>query len=86
LGHEQGDLLIGNSSKLIEEIFSQYGKCIRMGGDEFTVILEDVVLEKCEKLLKDFRNKCAYPLFLSLNYMVLYDVTFVIFPTFHRHA
>lgn len=38
-GHERGDRLLQNSAKVLEEAFLPEGKCIRMGGDEFCVIL-----------------------------------------------
>lgn len=57
LGHEQGDLLIYNSAKFIEEVFSLKGKCIRMGGDEFSVILEESTMAECEKYIKEFMGK-----------------------------
>lgn len=44
-GHEQGDLYIKSSAELLDRIFGKYGKCYRMGGDEFTIILKDLSLE-----------------------------------------
>lgn len=39
-GHSNGDILLRNASHLIEAAFLPDGKCIRLSGDEFCVILE----------------------------------------------
>lgn len=39
LGHEKGDQLLTFTAKGIQQSFQSYGKCYRMGGDEFLVIL-----------------------------------------------
>ncbi len=38
LGHPAGDELIKGAAKCITDVFSRYGKCYRIGGDEFTVM------------------------------------------------
>ena len=40
LGHAFGDEYIINSAKIISHTFSHLGKCYRVGGDEFVVIIE----------------------------------------------
>lgn len=40
LGHSFGDYYITNSAKIISNTFSHVGKCYRVGGDEFVVIIE----------------------------------------------
>lgn len=40
MGHTAGDDLIRGAASCIREVFEQDGKCFRIGGDEFTVILE----------------------------------------------
>ena len=37
LGHHAGDELIKGAADCINSVFSQYGKCFRIGGDEFVV-------------------------------------------------
>ena len=44
-GHEEGDKLILNSYKLIRENAKKY-KIYRIGGDEFTVIFDNITFEK----------------------------------------
>lgn len=40
-GHETGDLLIVEASKLIKNSFGLYGNTYRIGGDEFCVVFDD---------------------------------------------
>ena len=40
LGHSAGDLYIKNCATIIYEIFNGIGKCYRVGGDEFVVLIE----------------------------------------------
>ena len=40
LGHNIGDDYIINSARIISNTFAQVGKCYRVGGDEFVVIIE----------------------------------------------
>lgn len=51
LGHFAGDSLIIESARLINEAFCEYGTVYRIGGDEFGVIIEDLVESKVETLL-----------------------------------
>ncbi len=39
-GHSFGDVTLSNVSKCIFDIYSNYGSCYRIGGDEFSVIIE----------------------------------------------
>lgn len=41
LGHMCGDKYIIKSAEIIQKVFSEYGSCYRIGGDEFCVIIED---------------------------------------------
>jgi diguanylate cyclase (GGDEF) domain len=65
-GHEQGDRYIMCGTQIIKESFGDIGKCYRMGGDEFCVLLENVSLEECGQRVKRLKelveehNK-AYP-------------------------
>lgn len=56
LGHKAGDELLANAAKCIKKIFIRYGKCYRISGDEFIVILEKVINEA--KLLDEFNKEC----------------------------
>ena len=45
LGHSAGDTYILNAAKIIKEVFSPYGSCYRVGGDEFCVMIKNA--SKC---------------------------------------
>ena len=54
IGHGFGDQLIQNTARFIEETFSHKGSCIRMGGDEFCVIIKECHESECISRLKHF--------------------------------
>ena len=49
-GHQAGDRYIINASNIIREVFEKDGKCYRIGGDEFSVIIRK---DNCEYLVKE---------------------------------
>jgi len=59
LGHEMGDRYITNSASLIEEVFGAIGKCYRMGGDEFCVLLNKVSLRECASRVKKLHEEVS---------------------------
>lgn len=52
LGHDKGDIYIKESAKIILDCFGESGRCYRLGGDEFSAILEKTTAEECEKCIK----------------------------------
>jgi diguanylate cyclase (GGDEF)-like protein len=50
IGHAAGDELIKTASRMINEHFGEYGKCFRIGGDEFVAVLD--------KPINDMREVC----------------------------
>ena len=56
LGHKAGDELLLNTAKCIKKIFSRYGRCYRISGDEFIVVLRKEINEA--KLLDEFNKEC----------------------------
>ncbi len=81
LGHEKGDRYIRCSAELIEKVFGDIGKCYRMGGDEFCVLLKGVSLEECGKRVQRLKvevdrcnqsNPKEYPIQIACGYK-LYD-------------
>ena len=52
-GHDKGDELLINASRVIKEAFPR-GKCIRLGGDEFCVILANSNVQECHDCLNTF--------------------------------
>lgn len=58
LGHEMGDKYIKESARIISECFSDYGRCYRMGGDEFCVLLKDHSLGDCKRRISRMKEMC----------------------------
>lgn len=50
-GHNAGDELIISAALYIKNVFATYGKCYRIGGDEFCVLIFDSI-ENVDELLK----------------------------------
>ncbi len=76
MGHDWGDELLINSAKLIKEAFP-IGECLRMGGDEFCVLLPESSEAECklclnafDELLEKFNetNKEAFPVSIAYGY------------------
>lgn len=59
LGHEKGDIYIKECAQIIQESFQDIGHCYRMGGDEFTALLEQVSLDTCKKRVKSMHEAVA---------------------------
>ena len=76
MGHDWGDELLMNSSKLIKSAFP-IGECLRMGGDEFCVLLPESSESECklclntfDELLEQFneKNPNAFPVSIAYGY------------------
>jgi len=59
LGHEMGDKYIKESARIISECFKDSGRCYRMGGDEFCVLLKNLTLEECGKRIGRLKEMAA---------------------------
>lgn len=62
LGHDKGDLYIRECAHMIRESFEDIGRCYRMGGDEFCVLLVNGNLQLCKQrvqLLKEKVEQCG---------------------------
>lgn len=55
-GHAAGDRLIKDTADSVKDAFSAIGKCYRIGGDEFAVIMEHVSEESIEKAFCSFKE------------------------------
>lgn len=55
-GHEFGDMLISDASTIIKRVFDDYN-IYRIGGDEFTVIINSPGNDLCEQLVKRFKQE-----------------------------
>ena len=81
LGHEQGDVYIMESARMIEKAFAPFGNCYRMGGDEFCALLHNIPVAKCADCADALRDLITtynaahpdnFPLNIALGYE-LYD-------------
>lgn len=67
LGHAMGDIYIRSAAQIIAKVFEGQGKCYRIGGDEFCVIVNGLIASgeleekfaQMEKLEKDYTPKEA---------------------------
>lgn len=79
LGHSAGDELIIESAKLIQQTFKPYGKCYRIGGDEFVAILDKPVenihalTDGFEKTMSDWQGKQVEHLNISYGIVCASD-------------
>lgn len=55
-GHAKGDILISGFGRVLQKSFSAFGSCMRMGGDEFLVIIKGQQLPGEDELLKTYYN------------------------------
>lgn len=55
-GHAEGDKMIKKAAEIISLSFEEFGKCFRIGGDEFAVIGRYKTLAQIEKELRKFKN------------------------------
>ena len=73
-GHAEGDRYIIAAATIISDSFSEYGKCFRIGGDEFFVVLEGKKCEEhfeegikvFEKLVKEYNENNELPVPLQI--------------------
>lgn len=50
-GHDKGDLYITSCAQMIQQVFGAFGRCYRVGGDEFCVLLKHKTLQDCETMV-----------------------------------
>ncbi|WP_091530514.1 putative bifunctional diguanylate cyclase/phosphodiesterase [Alkalibacterium subtropicum] len=50
LGHQAGDYILVKISEYLQQILGSDTPLFRLGGDEFTIILSDATVEKCERV------------------------------------
>ena len=56
-GHEKGDEYIKQSAELIKKTFEDMGKCYRIGGDEFCILVEGQTVRTCEEKIAEIQQK-----------------------------
>ncbi|MFV0517265.1 MAG: GGDEF domain-containing protein [Aminipila sp.] len=55
-GHLEGDFLISESAKIIEQSFKGIGRIYRIGGDEFCILIEHLSLNDIEQYIRIFQR------------------------------
>ena len=82
LGHSEGDNYIKAAANIIEMVFSQYGTCYRIGGDEFIMVTENGARCPIDGLLRHLRDeeekynnrsKSKFPMHIAVGYAI-YDI------------
>jgi len=74
-GHIEGDSNLVNGFNAIKQVFGDYGKCYRIGGDEFACLSQKITYniflelkQKLTDLLSQISKNQAYQLRISLGY------------------
>lgn len=57
LGHAMGDAYITGAAGLIRDVFEEYGKVYRIGGDEFCVLAPNISEDTVKSLIKELKYK-----------------------------
>ena len=58
-GHSAGDAYIINPAHIVENIFDRFGKCYRIGGDEFCCIVPDAADFQIERFIQKMQQDVA---------------------------
>lgn len=74
-GHQEGDRLIKDAAACIAAVFAPAGRCYRLGGDEFTVIIDGMdraqieqALEKLAQAVAQVNRQRAFALQIAWGY------------------
>jgi diguanylate cyclase (GGDEF)-like protein len=76
-GHKAGDALLINAANFIADSVGNIGKCYRIGGDEFAVIIKDSskeTIEDCKEKLERFVQE--YNKISSIHLEIPYGITY----------
>lgn len=76
-GHPEGDKIIQDAAECIGKAFHELGKCYRIGGDEFCVVLShgkaeqiQAALEQLQQLVAEVNKQRVMPLSIACGYAV----------------
>lgn len=79
-GHAEGDMMIKDAADCIRESFHSIGDCYRIGGDEYTVLLDGTeeriikkAIENMKLLVSQKNEKRKMPLSIAVGYAVRED-------------
>ena len=80
MGHSAGDELICTAAECILSVFESLGRCYRMGGDEFAVLLQNITESQVNRALSELevcisrRNMArSFPLSLAVGHTMGQD-------------
>ena len=80
MGHSAGDELICTAAQCILSVFDSLGRCYRMGGDEFVVLLQDIAQPEVDKALGELERSIgrrnltrSFPLSVAVGYAMGQD-------------
>jgi len=59
-GHQEGDVLLSTIAELLTQVFGGKGKVFRVGGDEFSVLIDTQKASDCSVLLQRFKALVAH--------------------------
>jgi diguanylate cyclase (GGDEF)-like protein len=92
-GHGYGDEAIKMVYGSMEHVFSPFGTCYRIGGDEFAILLENTGKELFSLLLKQFRaqiaekdNSVPYPFDVAVGSDIYREAVWVDYTSFYHHV
>lgn len=54
-GHDEGDAALKNTAKFLKEYFMDIGKVVRMGGDEFVILVYCDNIKELDKIIHDMK-------------------------------
>ncbi|WP_458862106.1 GGDEF domain-containing protein [Acidaminobacterium chupaoyuni] len=76
-GHDKGDEAIIHCARLIDQVFGEYGKSFRVGGDEFAFVGKEISPAILEQKTLEFHHLCKttdetleYPFHAAIGYAV----------------
>lgn len=78
-GHKAGDEMIITVAKAMKSVFEKFGKCYRMGGDEFIAFVKvdeseiNGLIESLRKMLKENDGKYVKDITVSVGYSTVRD-------------
>lgn len=79
-GHQEGDKLIVDAAECIQTAFAGIGKCYRIGGDEFAIILHTIseeeirlAIERLEQRMKQKNIGRKVPIKIAYGYSIQHE-------------
>lgn len=77
-GHSAGDIAIKGTAQVIDSVFKHYGKCFRIGGDEFYAVLYNIsddimkkLVSKVKEETENFNKNSNVKISFALGYQII---------------